>query len=97
MILKVDRQLLELEGALVEGELLQPFAPGVACVIDGAGDVEAFGANPGDDVTGGGVVHVRNARGIVRGEPLAGEVAGDEGFSHSEKIGLSISFRTVGQ
>ena len=97
MVLEVDRQLLELEGALVEGELLQSFAPGIAGVIDGAGDVEAFGANPGDNVPGGGVVHVRNARRVVRGEPLAGEVAGDEGFSHSEKFGLSISFRTVGQ
>jgi hypothetical protein len=52
---QVLRQFLELEGALVEGQLAQFRLPGGAAVVHDAGEVESFGAHLGQEFPGAGV------------------------------------------
>ncbi len=52
---QVLRQLLELEGALVEGQLAEFRLAGGASVVHDGGEVQPLGAHPGEEFAGAGV------------------------------------------
>ena len=75
-----ERHLLEQHGALVEGQLAEGGLSDGSRVLEGAREVEALGADLGDELTGGGVADRGGAGGgrRIRSPPLPLEVAGQD-------------------